>query len=477
MAQSDSSRSLAFKQAERVFYPPVFYSGDTFYQLYEQFQLVTKANQGDPLAQHELGARYLTGDGFVTDTLKSFFWINKAADAGLPIALYNRGIFLTNGWGTKWNPFDAFRSFSLAAAKGFSQAKYVLALLFTENLVVPRNLDSAYFYMRWAANDGFEPAQSLSEEILKRKNSDYKIRSSEKKDASVQLNYIDFTADTTSTISDSTLIREFLSSIEEDSLYKSFPKNWTALEEINSKEIFMLFENLSDYGNAEAMTLLAKYYQSNFFPGKDLIKSIELLLRAYRLESFRAASILNETLRNQKIVDEILKKAERGEASSQYIIATLTALNFSRDIYKADVVSFYRKASQKNFAPAKNELAGILISGNFTEKNIDEGLKLYDQSITLGNMEAASRKALFEISTGQNPDLNFLFESEKRGAIISQISLGYIYEKGIGVEKNLGKAVGFYRSAAFRGSNNAYEALKKLYESLRPDDPIFIIDN
>lgn len=342
---------------------------------------------------------------------------------------------------------------------------------------MPRNLDSAYFYMRWAANDGFEPAQSLSEEILKRKNSDYKIRSSEKKDASVQLNYIDFTADTTSTISDSTLIREFLSSIEEDSLYKSFPKNWTALEEINSKEIFMLLENLSDYGNAEAMTLLAKYYQSNFFPGKDLIKSIELLLRAYRLESFRAASILNETLRNQKIVDEILKKAERGEASSQYIIATLTALNFSRDIYKADVVSFYRKASQKNFAPAKNELAGILISGNFSEKNIDEGLKLYDQSITLGNMEAASRKALFEISTGQNPDLNFLFESEKRGAIISQISLGYIYEKGIGVEKNLGKAVGFYRSAAFRGSNNAYEALKKLYESLRPDDPIFIIDN
>lgn len=469
--ESDSSKSLAFKHAERIFYPPAFYSGDAYYQLYEQFQLVQKANQGDPLAQHELGIRYLNGDGFEKDTIKSFAWINKSADAGLPVALYNRGIFQTNGWGTEWNPFSAFKSFQLAAQRGFDQAKYVMGLLFTENLVVKKNLDSAYFYMRWAANDGFESAVSLSEEIQKR------ISDGESKDESnregIFLNYIDFTADTIAKISDSVLIREFLASLGEDSLVKFFPQSWKSLDELEAKSNFTLLEKISEYGNPEALTLLAKYYQSGLLSKKDLMKSAELLLRAYRLESFRAASLLNELIANQKFIESAFKKSETGDPSAQYIVATLTALNFSRDLFKADVVSFYQKASDKNFTAAKIELAGILIAGNFTTKNIDEAIQLYHEAEMLGSYEAKSRMLLFELSQNKNPDVKFLLESEKRGSIVSQIALGYCYERGIGMQKDFGKAATYYRTAAFRGSRIGYEALKRIYDSLRPAEIIF----
>lgn len=430
-----------------------------------------KANQGDPLAQHELGARYLNGDGFEHDTIKSFFWINKAAQSGLPIALYNRAIFLTNGWGTEWNPFTAFNSFYEAAQKGFSQSKYVIGLLFTENLIVPKNLDSAYFFMRWAANDGFEPAIQLSEEIKKRIDKGEAVQS--QNNAALQLNFIDFTADTISTISDSILIRELISSVKEDSLINSFPKNWNSIAQLNSSEQISLLENFAEYGNPEALTLLAVCYQLDLFVKKDFIKSIELLLRAYRLESFRAASLLNETLRDEKLIDKILKKSELGDPSSQYIIATLTALNLSGEIFETDVIQFYKNSSEKNFAPSKNELAGMLISGNISKQNFSEAMQLYNEAIALGNFEAASRKSLYQISTGQIPNVEFLFTSERRGAIISQLGLAYCFENGIGVTKNLGKAVTYYRSAAFRGSRIAYDALKKLYEDLRPADEIF----
>ena len=39
-----------------------------------------KANNGDASAQHELGIRYLLGRGFGVDTVKSAYWIQKAAD-------------------------------------------------------------------------------------------------------------------------------------------------------------------------------------------------------------------------------------------------------------------------------------------------------------------------------------------------------------------------------------------------------------
>ena len=125
----DTTVSLAFKKNKFYRNNPYFYQPDLSYQLLQQFKLVQIANTGDPLAEHELGLRLLTGDGTAPDTTAAVYWIKKAADQNLTSALYNYGVMLINGWGTEWNPFKAYEKFMAAAKAGMSQAQYIIGAL------------------------------------------------------------------------------------------------------------------------------------------------------------------------------------------------------------------------------------------------------------------------------------------------------------------------------------------------------------
>ena len=86
-AQQDTTISQAFKDSRprRHIYFKAKYPS---YSLLAGYLLVTEANRGDPFAQHELGLRYLTGQGFAPDTVKAIYWIRKAVDQNLPAARY-----------------------------------------------------------------------------------------------------------------------------------------------------------------------------------------------------------------------------------------------------------------------------------------------------------------------------------------------------------------------------------------------------
>ena len=90
----DSTKSLAFKNNKPYKRSPYFYRPDLSHQILQQFKLTKEANSGDVLAQHELGLRYLLGEGIATDTIKAVYWLRKAADQKLPSAMYNYAILL-----------------------------------------------------------------------------------------------------------------------------------------------------------------------------------------------------------------------------------------------------------------------------------------------------------------------------------------------------------------------------------------------
>lgn len=77
MIAQDTTKSLAFKNNRPYRNNPYFYQPDLSYQLLQQFKLVQIANSGDPLAQHELGLRLLTGEGIAADTVTAVYWIKK----------------------------------------------------------------------------------------------------------------------------------------------------------------------------------------------------------------------------------------------------------------------------------------------------------------------------------------------------------------------------------------------------------------
>jgi len=132
----DSTSSLAFRE-NRPRRPTIFYyQPDLSYQIWQQFKLIREANSGDPLAMHELGIRYLIGEGFTADTVKAAEWIGKAANKRLTAAEYNYGLLLNNGWGVDWNPFLAYDYFHDAATAGMPQAEYIFGILNLQGLTL-----------------------------------------------------------------------------------------------------------------------------------------------------------------------------------------------------------------------------------------------------------------------------------------------------------------------------------------------------
>ena len=74
-------------------------------------------------------------------------------------AMYNYAILLINGWGVDWDPFRAFKYFKGAAKAGMIQAQYVVGILYTDNLIVKRDFNYAYYWVKKSAEEGYEPAE------------------------------------------------------------------------------------------------------------------------------------------------------------------------------------------------------------------------------------------------------------------------------------------------------------------------------
>ncbi|MEW6062006.1 MAG: tetratricopeptide repeat protein, partial [Bacteroidota bacterium] len=126
---TDSVASKVFREKpSRTITIKVLRSSDVTYQLWEGFTLVRSANAGDPAALHELGLRYLLGQGFTADTIKAFDLIRKAAEKNYLLAHFNMAVFYHNGWGVEWNPFYAYKHFQYAAEQGLREGAFAYGL-------------------------------------------------------------------------------------------------------------------------------------------------------------------------------------------------------------------------------------------------------------------------------------------------------------------------------------------------------------
>ena len=122
-----------------------------------------------------------------------------------------------------------FRQFRAAAEQDVPEALYVMGLMYTEELIVPRSWSKAYSFFKKAAELGSDAAKITKKEMERRgldKTDTTDILTSKKEhpnnnatqsmpnDTGYSLMFIDFHTDTTSTIEDTTLIRETYQGID-----------------------------------------------------------------------------------------------------------------------------------------------------------------------------------------------------------------------------------------------------------------------
>ncbi|MBK5281401.1 MAG: sel1 repeat family protein [Nitrospiraceae bacterium] len=123
------------------------------------------AEQGDALAQYNLGVLYRKGRGMPQDDVQARQWYEKAAAQGQTKAQYNLGILYFNGEGVPKDYQQALRWFRLAADQGEALAQTKIAIMYDEGQGVPQNFVQAHKWYNLAATNGDKPAAELRDAL------------------------------------------------------------------------------------------------------------------------------------------------------------------------------------------------------------------------------------------------------------------------------------------------------------------------
>lgn len=468
--------SLAFKRNQPVEIYRTYYPVEFSPQIFESFMLVRNANDGDPLAQHELGLRYLTGNGFEPDTIKAFTWVKRAAEQKYPLAAYNLGIFYMNGLGTEWNPYLAFESFLYAASREIPEAQFAAGVIYTEDLVVSRDLQKAKYWFEKAEKSGSLNASKALlavEKDIAAGNSDKRrdeIEPSNPISKNVTLQYINFTDTTVTLPPDSLLLADFYEELFRTALsYSTLTVRDSVLSDSAISNILSAEETFDGYSFPEGLLLVGRIYQLRSKPGSPSLKSLYYYIRALKEGSPYAGVFLWRMITDNKFFSRLYAEINKGSAEAEYILSSLRLLRLEFGLTEKDAVGLLERSAAKQFIPSMIEAGNIYFNGTSVERNREKAFSYWKSAGVLGAYQAELREFVASVALGESYPGNYSSLMNKlntgyaRGSLLAETVIGYFNEKGILAEENNSEAYRYYRNAASRGSNLAYALLKSLY--------------
>ncbi|MDR2220609.1 MAG: sel1 repeat family protein [Methylobacillus sp.] len=116
--------------------------------------LTSKAQDGDRLAQYNLGLAYDFGQGVPQDYTQAAQWYRKAAEQNYADAQYSLGMLHDLGQGVPQNYGQALRWYRKAAEQGHSYAQYSMGMLYAFGQGVPRDYEQAEQWFRKSSAQG-----------------------------------------------------------------------------------------------------------------------------------------------------------------------------------------------------------------------------------------------------------------------------------------------------------------------------------
>ena len=129
------------------------------------------AEQGNAIAQLELGLMHANGEGVDQDDAEAVKWWRKAAGQGHAEAQYNLGIMYASGKGEARDYVEAVKWFRKAADQGHAWAQYRLGAMYDFGRGVAEDDVMAYMWWNLAAAQGNDHSKRakgmLSEEMTR----------------------------------------------------------------------------------------------------------------------------------------------------------------------------------------------------------------------------------------------------------------------------------------------------------------------
>jgi hypothetical protein len=478
----------------RSYQPPgpgsLVVQSDVTYQMWQTFQLTRQANAGDALAQHELGIRYLAGNGVPADTARGAYWTGRAAAQRVIPAQFNLGILLMNGWGVAWDPFAAFQLFERAAQSGMREAQYLLGSLYLDNLVVPRSLTSAYRWVSASADSGYEPARVLREELQPQvpgRGTDSTRGAAPGPAAQPRQTaapwapvFLAFGPDTSREETEG----EFFARVarSDHPAVRGLVEGLDSLGAVDAARRRLL-RDAADAGSPEAVMALAWLALRPPGAGGDVLSAAEMLVRGVRLDAPHAGGRLWDLLGRADAAAAVVRGIRAGNPRAAYVAAMLQALGLHPPLLGAyawlpeeDALGLLRASAAAGFPPAVLELGLCHYTGRWVRRDTDSALAVWTSPAGSGALEGVVRRTVAMLQEGRGDPVvqrAVLEDAVGRGSVLAQVALATCEEQGIGGRMDAGAAARLYREAAVRGSQDAFRALRRMHDDRRPEEPRF----
>lgn len=147
-------------------------NGEIEVQVQQQQWAIHWLNQaaaaGEPRAMYQVGSLFSTGSGVDQDLVKAAEWVSASANAGYPEAQYQMGTMLLSGSGVEKNPQWAAYWFEKAAEQGSPDAQYNLALMYEAgDGGLEESKEKAIFWLQKAAAQGDQDSQQVLAEMTR----------------------------------------------------------------------------------------------------------------------------------------------------------------------------------------------------------------------------------------------------------------------------------------------------------------------
>ena len=355
--------SPVFKD-RKILTPPLLQQSDALYEIWQAFLISRKANAGDPLAQHELGVRYMLGRGIEADTAKAAYWFHQASVHNVLSSRFNLAILLYHGWGLSWNPFESYKAFLSCAEGGMHEAQYVVGLYHTENLVLPRDYNMALAWIRKAAAGGYAPAKEAVPELEKAAAQQNAHNDTTAVATEFPLTAFASADDTTGQQATQALVKSVLLGGDPE-LRKALGLSHMIDQDVAVDSLRLQgILSAAKTGSPEALAVLGRNSEKGIGRERDVVEACSYYIRALRMDWPRASTLLWTLVQEPGVVGAIKAQARRSDPEAQFVWVALLGLGYESVLFREEAIltsgqaiQMLRKGADRGHASSMNELA------------------------------------------------------------------------------------------------------------------------
>lgn len=242
-------------------------------------------------------------------------------------------------------------------------------------------------------------------------------------------------------------------------------------------------KNAADLGEMRAMTTMASLYLYGKDIRKNTKKAIELAKKSEELGDPKAIFLLGECyyfgIGVEKNIEEAIKyflrvKNDECEGLALNYLGDIYASNLLGEANPKEAFNYYKKSSDKENGTGTFNLAFCYFDGFGVNKSYAKAVTLFNDMLSHRSKYSSDQIEAVEVTLaycytygyGLEKDLkqaNKLYKiASKNGDVRGTFSLGVNYEKGIGFKVDFDKALIFYDKAALMGLKIAANAARRL---------------